>query len=209
MIFLTTVVASMALAQGKPPAIVTRDAGVPPPARSTSTGTNKSSTPAADGGVTAATPSAPTPGPISIETERLRKELNDLKLRTTELECQAQSKTDGLSGELEKMNRKLDELSGRVKQLSDAADRRADVEEAAVTRKTSTAAATTSLNSVLSVLASGNTSNVEPSLRYAEGVFTGNAQRDVQLARAALANGDVSMARQYLLLAIAEAEAQR
>ncbi len=150
---------------------------------------------------------ATTPGPSNIENERLRKELNELKVRTAELERLAQAKTE--NGELEKLSKKLDELNSRVKQLSDAEDRRADAEDAAAHKKTSTAAASASVNSVLSVLASGNTSNIEPSLRYAESVFTGNAQRDVQLARAALANGDVSSARQYLLLAIAEAEAQR
>lgn len=193
-IILLSLAASLALAQGKA-APTSRDAGVPLVRKPQ----------AVDGGV----PGASVPGPTP-EVERLRKELNDLKLRTAELERLQQAKAEAQSNErLDKLEKKLDELKSQVKQLSDAEERRADAEEALVARKVATAAASASVNSVLVVLASGNTSGVEPSLRYAEGVFTGNAQKDVQLARTALAQGDVSAARQYLLLALFEAEAQR
>lgn len=198
-LLLISVAASVVLAQGKPAAKVTRDGGVPPPARARAA-------PVADGGVPApaAIPTAP-----SGEVERLRKEVNELRLRTLELERQQQAKVDEQKSQVEALGKTVEELEAQMKSLTDAEARRAEAEEAAVTRKTATAAASASLNSVLGVLASGNTGGVEASLRYAEGVFTGNAQKSVQLARAAIAQGDVSAARQYLVLALLEAEAQR
>lgn len=196
-----SVIASVALAQGKPPAVTkppaagaTRDAGVAPVRVSP-----------VDAGVPAPAPAAasgPTP-----EVEKLRKEVNELKLRTADLERQL-ARADALSGELEKLNTKVDDLKGQLKQVSDAEQRRADAEEAVVTRKTQTAAASSNLNAVLVQLMSGNTSGIEPSLRYAESVFTGAAQKDVQLARAALVQGDVAAARQLLMLALIELDSQ-
>ena len=143
------------------------------------------------------------------EVEKLRKELNDLKLRTTELERQQQAKADALGSDFERMVKKVDELKSQVKVLTDAEVRRVDAEEAAATKKVATAAAAASLTSVLSVLATGSTTGIEPSLRYAEAVFTGNAQKDVQLARSALTQGDLSAARQLLLIALFESENQK
>lgn len=197
-LLLICVAASVVLAQGKPAAKVTRDAGVPLPARAKAA--------AVDGGVPAA---AAIPAAPSGEVERLRKEVNELKLRTFELERQQQAKVDEQKSQVDALGKTVEELQAQMKSLSDAEARRVEAEEAAVTRKTATAAASASLNSVLGVLASGNTGGVEASLRYAEGVFTGNAQKSVQLARAAIAQGDVSAARQYLVLALLEAEAQR
>ena len=185
------VVAAVALAQGKPATVPpARDAGVAAPR-----------VVALDAG--AAVVNGPTP-----ELEKLRKELNDLKLRTTELERQ-QAKADALTADLERLGKKVDDLKAQVKQLTDAQDRRVDAEEAAAAKKVATAAAAASLTSVLTVLATGSTTGIEPSLRYAEGVFTGNAQKDVQLARSALAQGDLAAARQLLLIALIESENQK
>jgi hypothetical protein len=186
-------VASLALAQGKPTAAAPRDAGV-----------SLVRPVAVDGGVQLVTSPGPAP-----EVEKLRKELNDLKLRTAELERQQQAKADALTADLEKLGKKVEDLKVQLKVLSDAEERRADAEEAVVTRKTQTTAGAASVNAVLVQLVSGNTNNIEPSLRYAESVFTGPAQRDVQLARAALVQGDLAAARQYLVLALIEVEAQR
>lgn len=189
MFFLFPVVAAVALAQGKPaPA---RDGGV------------TSRLVAVDAGVPLVMP-GPTP-----EVERLRKELNDLKLRTTELERQQQARVDALNAELEKMGKKVDELKTQVQRVADAEERRADAEEAVAAKRVSLTAASTSVNAVLVQLASGNTNGIEPSLRYAENTFTGNAQKDVQLARTALGQGDVAAARLLLLLALIEADSQR
>ena len=185
------VVAAVALAQGKPATVPpARDAGVAAPR-----------VVALDAG--AAVVNGPTP-----ELEKLRKELNDLKLRTTELERQ-QAKADALTADLDRLGKKVDDLKAQVKQLTDAQDRRVDAEEAAAAKKVATAAAAASLTSVLTVLATGSTTGIEPSLRYAEGVFTGNAQKDVQLARSALAQGDLAAARQLLLIALIESENQK
>lgn len=194
-IILLSVVASVALAQGKPAPAAPRDAGVATvrPVRPV----------AVDAGVPVVV-AGPAP-----EVEKLRKEVNDLKLRTFELERQQQAKTDALTSDLEKLSKKVEDLKTQLKQVSDAEERRADAEEAVATRKAQTAAASVNLNVVLLQLVSGNTSGIDPSLRYAESVFTGNAQKDVQLARAAITQGDVSAARQYLMLALWEIEAQR
>ena len=148
-------------------------------------------------------------GTNSMELDRLRKDVNDLKLRSSEVERAQQQKADALSAQVEKLSSQLEEIKGQLTKITDAETRRADTEQAVVNQRSATASASASLNSVLGTLASGNTSGVEPSLRYAESVFTGTAQKNVQLARAALAQGDVSSARQYLLLALYEADAQR
>lgn len=199
-----SVVASVALAQGKPPVVTrppaaapARDAGVAPVRVSS-----------VDAGVPAAAPAPAAASGHTPEVEKLRKEVNELKLRTADLERQL-AKADTLNGELEKLNTKVDDLKAQLKQVSDAEQRRADAEEAVVTRKTQTAAASSNLNAVLVQLMSGNTSGIEPSLRYAESVFTGAAQKDVQLARAALVQGDVAAARQLLMLALIELDSQR
>jgi TolA-binding protein len=190
-IILLAFVASFALAQGKPAPAAPRDGGVtvvrPSPV---------------DAGVPAAqVVSGPAP-----ELEKLRKEVADLKLRTAELERQLLAKP--ASTDLEKLNAKVDALTQKLDKLSAAEERRADAEEAAATKKANTAAASSNLNAVLLQLVSGNTRDIEPSLRYAESVYTGNAQKDVQLARASLAQGDLNAARQYLMLALWELEIQ-
>jgi len=187
------VLASFVLAQGRPPGAARTDAGVPT-ARAAPV----------DAGVVAPAASGPTP-----ELERLRKEVAELRLRTAELERQNQSKADALDAQFEKLNKQLEAMKGQLTKLNDAEDRRADAEEAAQAKKAATAAATTSLNNVLGVLSSGNTSGVEASLQYAQGAFTGNAQRYVQLARSAVASGDLTSARGYLILALMESDSQR
>ncbi|MDP1824357.1 MAG: hypothetical protein Q8L48_13970 [Archangium sp.] len=189
-LFILPLVATVALAQGKPtPA---RDGGV-----------TTSRLVAVDAGVPLVTP-GPTP-----ELEKLRKELNDLKLRTTELERAQQAKVDALNAELDKLGKRVDELKTQLQKVAEAEERRSDAEEAAAAKKVALAAASTSVNAVLVQLASGNTSGIEPSLRYAENTFTGSAQKDVQLARSALGQGDVAAARLLLLLALIEADSQR
>ena len=145
----------------------------------------------------------------SMEIDRLRKDVNDLKLRSAEVERAQQQRADALSAQVDKLSSQLDEIKGQLSKVTDAETRRADTEQAVVNQKRATSSASASLNSVLGALSTGNTSGVDPSLRYAESVFTGNAQKNVQLARAALAQGDVASARQYLLLALSEAEGQR
>lgn len=170
-----------------------------------------------DAGVTAARPVVVDAGAPAAatgqsggtpEVERLRKEVAELKLRTSELE-RTQAKTDALGDQLEKVNKQLADLKGQLTKLNDHEARRVDAEEAAQARKAATASAATSLNGVLGGLALGNTGGVDASLRYAESVYTGAAQHDVQLARAALAQGDLTSARAYLILALMEADAQR
>ena len=206
-LFSIVLLASLALAQAKPakpattaapaqnPPAAARDAGVAP-ARTTA---------ASDAGV----PMPAASGINSMEIDRLRKDVNDLKMRSVEAERVQQQKADALSAQFEKLSSQLEGIKSQLTRVTDGETRRAEAEQSVVSQRSATASASASLNSVLGVLASGNTSGIEPSLRYAENVFTGNAQRNVQMARAALAQGDVSAARQYLLLALSEAEARR
>ena len=201
-LFPVALVASLALAQGKPAPSTVRDAGV----------ASVRKVAAVDGGVppSAAAQAQAVSNVNSMEVDKVRKEIAELKARTAELERQQQSaKSESANGKLDALIRQVDELKAQLTRLNEVEARRADKEESAATQRSETAAASSNLSSVLGTLASGNTAGVEPSLRYAESVFTGNAQRNVQLARAALAQGDVSMARQYLLLAISEAQGPR
>lgn len=187
------VVASFVLAQARPPTSPSRADG----------GVAATRPVAVDAGAPAATTTSQNGG--SGEVDRLRKEVAELRLRTAELERLNQAKSDSL----EKFTKQLDDVKGQLSKLNETEERRADAEEAAQARKSARAAATTSLNGVLGGLALGNTSGVDSALQYAESVFTGNAQHDVQLARAALTQGDLTSARAYLILALMEADAQR
>lgn len=169
-----------------------------------------------DAGVTVARPSASDAGaPVanaqgggSSEVDKLRKEVSELRLRTAELERQNQTKSDALTERFEKFSKQLEDMKGQLAKLTETEERRSDAEEAAQSHRSAKAAASTSLNGVLGGLALGNTAGVDSALRYAESVYTGNAQRDVQLARAALSQNDLNSARAYLILALMEAEAQ-
>ncbi len=168
----------------------------------------------ADAGVTVARPAASDAGtPVaqgggSSEVDKLRKEVAELRQRTAELERQNQTKSDALTAQFEKFGKQLEDMKGQLTKLNETEERRSDAEEAAQSHRSAKAAASTSLNGVLGGLALGNTAGVDSALQYAESVFTGNAQHDVQLARAALSQNDLNATRSYLLLALMEAEAQ-
>lgn len=201
-LILVSAIATLAFAQGKPaapstPPAAARDGGVVA-TRATAT---------ADGGVS--TPLPPTPNVASGELEKLRRELTELKLRALEAEQRQQARADALNTQMEKMNKQLDDIKDQLTRVSEAEEKRVQADEAAATRRSATASASANLNAVLSALKSGNTADIEPSLRYAEGVFTGIAQKNVQAARAALAQGDVFAARELLIRALMDVEQQR
>ena len=188
------VVASFVLAQARPAVSPSRaDAGV------------AVARPAASD---AGTPVANAQGGGSSEVDKLRKEVAELRQRTAELERQNQTKSDALTAQFEKFGKQLEDMKGQLTKLNETEERRSDAEEAAQSHRSAKAAASTSLNGVLGGLALGTTAGVDSALQYAESVFTGNAQHDVQLARAALSQNDLNATRSYLLLALMEAEAQ-
>ncbi|MFZ5439340.1 MAG: hypothetical protein ACOZQL_04990 [Myxococcota bacterium] len=184
---MTAAVTVVAWAQGKPaprdagvalPPKVTADAGVPEPLRK---------------------PDAPT----TADVEKLRKDVAELRARVTELEPKA-AKADALAADVEKLRKKLDALQA---DFDAAEERRASIEREAANRKAQTAQASATVNTVLQQLSLGNTSNVDAWLRTTEQQFSGNASKLVSLARAAMAQGDLNAARQYLNLALLEASA--
>lgn len=186
MLLVSMVLASVALAQGraqvkdggvaalKPVAAVV-DAGVPEAQRG--------------------------PAPVSgSEVEKLKKELVELRARTADLETRA-ARAEGLVGDVEKLKKRLDDVRADF----DAAEaKRANIERELETRKANVAQANATVTGVLQQLSTGATSNVDAWLRGAEQQYSGNAQKLVSLARAALAQGDLSAARQYLNLALLE-----
>lgn len=182
------VVAALAGAQGKPaPQPAARDAGV--------------SAPKVDAGVPTPEPSRNPNAPPAAELEKLRKDVAELRTRVTDLEAKA-AKADALAADLEKVRKKLDALQAD----SDAAEeKRANLERELATKKAQTTQASATVNVVLQQLTTGNTSNVELWLRGAEQQYSGNASKLVSLARTALAQGDLTAARQYLNLALLEA----
>lgn len=191
-------VASVVLAQPRSPVAFPRDGGL-----GSDAGISSRSFGASDAGVGG--PQAERAS--TAEVTQVRREVAELKLRVSELERQNQERERQRSSEVERLGKELEALKSQVSQLGQAEEKRSTTETAVADQRAATAAATTNLNGVLSQLSTGNTRGIEPSLQYAEQSFTGNAQRLVQLARQALAQGDLNNARQYLMLAISEANA--
>jgi hypothetical protein len=206
-VLLLCVASTVALAQGKssPAESPARDGGV----AMAVTGPIRPPGLAADGGV----PSQSAPTPVTVaptaEVDKLRREVAELKMKALEIESRSQAKVDQLSAQMDKLSKQLDDMQSKINKVSESEDKRVEAEQAEATRRTSTAAASSNLNAALTSLASGNTSGVEQTLRYAESVYQGNALKNVQAARAALSNGDTFAAREHLIMAIIDADGQR
>lgn len=145
----------------------------------------------------------------TAELDKLRKEVTELKTRSAEFEKQQRAKADALTDEMAKLTEKLEAMRKTVKDLSQADEQRTEHERDVATRRAQIGQATATLNQAIVQLASGNTGGVEAALRMAEASLTGNAQRDVQLARGALQQGDLWTTRQFISLALVEAEGLR
>lgn len=200
-LLLPALIATVVLAQPRPPTAFPRDGGLGGDA-----GSSARPAAASDAGVAAAAP-APVDRGSFAEVMQLRKDLADLRSRVSELERQNQDTQRQRSSEVDRLGKELEALKAQVSGLSQAEEKRGTAETALADQRAATATATTNLNGVLSQLSTGNTRGLEPSLQYAEQSFTGDAQRLVQLARQALAQGDLNNARRYLMLAINEANA--
>lgn len=162
-----------------------------------------------DAGIEPLIPQSNAQAANTVELERLRKEITELKTRSAEFEKQQRAKTESLTDEMAKLNEKLEAMRKSLKELNEANEQRVENERSLATRKAQIGQATATLSQALVQLASGNASGVEGALRAAEGSLSGNAQRDVQLARAALQQGDLWTTRQFISLALIEAEGLR
>ena len=100
------------------------------------------------------------------------------------------------------------ELQQLRQQVADAEARRQAIEEQQQAQRASVQTAVDALYAAQQRLAGGNYA-IETELDQAQRSFTGQAQRDVQAARAALRNRDLAAARALLSAAISDAQAGR
>lgn len=206
LLLLSVVASTVAFAQAKPSPTGggARDAGFP---GAVTVGPIRPAGVGVDGGIVAA-PLTAAPIP-SLEVEKLRKEVAELRMKTAEIESRSQAKVDQLTTQMDRLSKQLDDMQSKINKVSESEDKRVEQEQQEATRRTSTAAASSNINAALTSLSTGNTSGVDQTLRYAESVYSGNALKNVQAARAALVNGDTFAAREHLIMAIIDADAQR
>ena len=188
------------LAQSRPPARQTRgraDAGERPILLGTDPpGRLRPDSPGADGGTTTAQRDAG-PDPVRLELQQLRARIDALE--------QERAQTQQNSRQLAQVVQELQQLR---QQVTDAEARRQVAEEQQQAQRASTQAAVDSLYAAQQRLAGGD-SAIEAQLAQAQSTFTGQAQRDIQAARAALRNRDLAAARALLSAAITDAKAGR
>ncbi len=159
---------------------------------------------ARDGGVEESKAQGPAPA-SSAELERLKRDLQDLRARTTELE-QKVRQVDAVERKVDEVKKELATLSERVTANEDT---RRDAERAVVEQKQRVQQATQGLVVADQQLASGNTESVSRALQVAEASYTGAALKYVQAARTSFSNGDLASTRTLLSLAVLEAQNQR
>lgn len=136
--------------------------------------------------------------------DEVHRELQQLRARVELLERE-RAQTQQSAGQLQQITQELQELR---RQVADAeAQRQAEVEQAQA-RRASVQSAVDALYGAQAQMAGGGY-DVDAQLSRAEAIFTGDAQRNVRLARMALQNRDLSAARAYLSAAIAAAQQGR
>lgn len=149
-----------------------------------------------DGGTVARVADAG-PGEVERELIELRARVRELELERAERQAQAE--------QLLEMNQQLQALRGQV---ADAEASRQEAQRQEALHQRAVQGAISGLYQAQELLAGGS-SSVDAQLDAAASNFTGQAQRDVQSARAALQNRDLSQARAYLGAAITDAEQGR
>ena len=133
-----------------------------------------------------------------------QRELADLRARVDALEQQLRAQQEQAQD--------LRQIAGEVRQLraeiADTEARRQATQEQQAEDRSQRASAMAALNQAQSALAGGS-SDIAFALDQAEAAFGGQARRDVQAARLALQNRDLSLARAYLNAAILDAQQER
>jgi hypothetical protein len=152
--------------------------------------------PARDGG-----PRVPAVDSIPDGGSAQQLQLQEMRARISLLEQQLASSQQQVQ-QMAAMNSQLQALRDQLA-ATDSTNRQQQAQEQA--RKEATSSAINSLGAAQEQLALGNTS-IGDALDQAQSSFTGQAQRDVQVAREALRNGDLSQARAYLNAAISDAQ---
>ena len=190
---------ALLLAQSRPASRGARgraDAGDPPILLGTDPpGKLRPNPPSPDGGVVGQRDAGP--DPIQQEMQQLRARIDALEQE------RAQTRQDA-----QKLDQLVQELQQLRQQVADAEARRQAIEEQQQAQRASVQTAVDALYAAQQRLAGGNYA-IETELDQAQRSFTGQAQRDVQAARAALQNRDLAAARALLSAAISHAQAGR
>ena len=137
------------------------------------------------------------PDPVQQEMQQLRARIDALEQERAQTRQNAQ-----------KLDQLVQELQQLRQQVADAEARRQASEEQQQAQRASVQIAVDALYAAQQRLAGGNYA-IETELDQAQRSFTGQAQRDVQAARAALQNRDLAAARALLSAAISDAQAGR
>jgi uncharacterized membrane-anchored protein YhcB (DUF1043 family) len=153
--------------------------------------------PATDGGT--ANPAPPDAGP-----DEVHRDLQLLRARLETLE-QERAQHQRTAQQLQQLTQEVQLLR---QQIADAEAQRLAAEQQREANRAAVQSAVEVLYSAQEQLAGGN-SAIEGALDRAQATFTGQAQRDVVAARAALRNRDLSAARALLSAAISDAQSGR
>jgi chromosome segregation ATPase len=186
------------LAQARPPSRGTRgqaDGGEHPILLGTDPPGKLRPTPPSDGGTVAERDAG---------VDTIHHEVLQLRARIDALEKE-RAQTQENAQKLEQVVQELQQLR---QQVADAEARRQAIDEEQQARRTSVQTGVNALYTAQQQLAGGSYA-IEAQLDRAQTSFTGQAQRDVQAAREALRNRDLSAARALLSAAISDAQAGR
>jgi TolA-binding protein len=145
------------------------------------------------------------PVPHIAPPEDVQREMQQLKARVDALERERTQLAQQQSQQLEEVVRQLRDLRA---QIADGEQRRQTAAQQKETQYEQLQAGVSALQQAQDMLAGGDYS-VEGQLGQALAAFPPQAQRDVETARIALRNRDLSAARAYLSAAIAHAQQGR
>ena len=137
-------------------------------------------------------------------SDDLHRELQQLRARLEALE-QERAQAQQNAQQLQQLVQEMQQLR---QQIADAEAQRQAAEQEREGRRASVQSAVDALYTAQQRLAGGN-SSIEAELDKAQSTFTGQAQRDIEAARAALRSRDLSAARALLSAAISDAQAGR
>jgi hypothetical protein len=153
----------------------------------------------------------PTPTPdAGVSAERdagpdeVRREIQQLRARLEALE-QERARSQQTASQLQQLTQEVQQLR---QQIAEAETQRQAAEQQREARRAEVQSAVDALYGAQQRLMSGD-SSIEAELDRAQATFTGQAQRDIQAARLALQNRDLSRARALLSSAISAAQAGR
>jgi hypothetical protein len=163
-----------------------------------------------DGGIVIA-PGVP-PAPATEENLKLHAELEAMRLRVQMLEQQnalARQQTELAQQQVEQLQQAVQNLEALRSDAEAATQERQANQRAAAEYQANAQAAVTALMGAVNQLGTGDT-NIEGTLTAVENANIGTlVQKDIDLARESLQNGDLGVAGSYLVQAIRDAQAGR